>query len=203
MPMHDWKKVDANIFHAFHHIWITAVGQILNAGHLPPEYYALPEQVAGESNLRKKSSIVVRHVSGDRMVAVLEIVSPGNKSSRYGFRAFVSKACELLENRIHLLLVDPFPPTPRDPEGIHSAIWQEVTDELFQPPTDKPLTLAAYETGQITRAFIEPFAVGDRLVAMPLFLEQDVYVAVPLEATYQTAFTTMPLRWRRVLETDA
>ena len=31
---------------------------------------------------RKKSSIVVRHVSGDRMVALLEIVSPGNKSSR-------------------------------------------------------------------------------------------------------------------------
>ena len=28
---------------------------------------------------RKKSSIVVRHVSGDRMVAVLEVVSPGTR----------------------------------------------------------------------------------------------------------------------------
>src|SRR5262249_204777 len=32
---------------------------------------------------RKKSSIVVRHVSGDRIVAILEVISPGNKASRH------------------------------------------------------------------------------------------------------------------------
>ena len=56
---------------------------------------------------KKKSSVVVRHVSGDRIVSMVEIVSPGNKSSRHGFRAFVDKACELLEARVHLLIVDP------------------------------------------------------------------------------------------------
>src|SRR5690242_4936042 len=45
---------------------------------------------------RKKSSVVVRHVSGDRIVAMVEIVSPGNKASRQALRAFVDKACELL-----------------------------------------------------------------------------------------------------------
>lgn len=54
-----------------------------------------------------------------------------------------------------MLLIDPFPPTRRDPDGIHAAIWAEVTDETFQLSPDKPLTLVAYETGLTTRAYIE------------------------------------------------
>src|ERR1700728_5426653 len=46
MPMHDWTMVEAGIFHAFHHRWISAISDTLNAGVLPPEYYALPEQQA-------------------------------------------------------------------------------------------------------------------------------------------------------------
>lgn len=243
MPMHDWTCVEAGIFHAFHHEWISEIGRALNLGLLPADYYALPEQVAAgfgpdvltlqdqrpamdddagsvatatklqtrpqtrftaetdaEFYRRKKSSIAVRHVSGDRLVAMIEILSPGNKSSRNAFRAFVDKACELLEHRIHLLLVDPFPPGRRDPEGIHAAIWAEVVDEPFVLPADKPLTLAAYESDLITRAYIEPVAVGDVLPDMPLFLEPNGCVKVPLEATYQTAFAVMPRRWRDELQ---
>src|SRR5687768_18522128 len=72
-----------------------------------------------------KSSIAVYQVSGDRIVAMVEIVSPGNKSNRHALTAFVDKACELLEHRIHLLIVDPFPPTPRDPHGVHAARSEE------------------------------------------------------------------------------
>jgi hypothetical protein len=32
----------------------------------------------------------------------------------------------LLDHRIHMLIVDPFPPGPRDPNGVHAAIWQEM-----------------------------------------------------------------------------
>ena len=46
VPMHNWKLVEAGIFPAFHHNWITAISNALNAGLLPPEYYALPEQQA-------------------------------------------------------------------------------------------------------------------------------------------------------------
>ena len=152
---------------------------------------------------KKKSSVVVRHVSGDRIVSMVEIVSPGNKSSRHGFRAFVDKACELLEARVHLLIVDPFPPGPRDPNGVHAAIWEEVRDEPFEPPEDKPLTLVAYECGLTTRAYIEPWLLVTSLPEMPLFLERDGYVTVPLEATYQTAFDVLPSRWRNVLEPPA
>ena len=46
MPVHDWTRVDAGIFHAFHHGWITDIGRALNRGLLPQHYYALPEQIA-------------------------------------------------------------------------------------------------------------------------------------------------------------
>ena len=246
MPMHDWTKVEAGIFHAFHHRWISALSDALNGGKLPRDYYALPEQVAagfgpdvltlqdqpptedpskeGGGGIatatmlqtrprtrftaqteaafyrRKKSSIVVRHVSGDRIVAMIEIVSPGNKSNRHAFQAFVDKACELLEHRIHLLIVDPFPPGPRDPNGMHAAIWEQIQEDPFQPPADQPLTLVAYECDLTTRAYIETVAVGQPLPDMPLYLQPNGYVMVPLEGTYEMAFSVMPRRWQTVLQ---
>jgi hypothetical protein len=246
MPLHDWTRVDAGIFHHFHHRWITAISDRLNAGLLPPDYYALAEQQAAgfgpdvltlqgpatdlqgmrtnpapgepsglllappqvrftaastrEFYRRKKSTIVVRHVSGDRIVAVVEVISPGNKASKNAFKALINKACELLEHKIHLLLLDLFPPTKRDPNGLHAALWEEITDEVFVPPPDKPLTLAGYESGLIIKAYVEPVAVGDALPDMPLFLEPGAHLLVPLEVTYQEAFAAVPVRWRRVLE---
>src|SRR6266851_2379946 len=46
MPVHDWTRVDAGIFHAFHHGWIEELARALNRGVLPSDYYALPEQHA-------------------------------------------------------------------------------------------------------------------------------------------------------------
>lgn len=224
MPMHDWKKVPDGISHAFHHGWISALSDHLNSAGLPSDYYALIEQVvasgSGESDVtsafrrrsrfivesegefyrRKKSWIAVRHVSGDDLVAILEIVSPGNKASEDALRGFVRKALELMERRVHLLLVDPVPPSPRDPNGIHAAIWEELAGESFQLPVDKPLTLAAYECDLPISAYIEPIAVGDQLSDMPLFMKRDSYINVPLEPTYQAAYRAMPRRWRDVLE---
>jgi len=48
MPIHDWTKVKAGIFHAFHHEWISQIAHALNDGLLPPEYYAMPEQAVSE-----------------------------------------------------------------------------------------------------------------------------------------------------------
>src|SRR5207302_1934981 len=46
MPVHDWTRVDAGIFHAFHHSWIEELARALNRGILPEDYYALQEQFA-------------------------------------------------------------------------------------------------------------------------------------------------------------
>ena len=92
------------------------------------------------------------------------------------------------------------PPSPRDPQGIHGALWEEIADDSYRAPADKPLTLAAYDAGPPKTAYVEPVAVGDALPDMPLFLEPGAYVNVPLEATYLSAFRNVPPRWRRVLE---
>ena len=104
------------------------------------------------------------------------------------FRAFLDKAAELLEHKIHLLIADVFPPGRLDPHGIHAAIWQEIADKDFTPPEDKPLTLVAYESALSVKAHIEPIAVGDPLPDMPLFLEPGGHVSVPLAAERLAGF---------------
>ncbi len=58
--------------------------------------------------------MAIKHRLG-RVVAVIEIVSPENKSSVRAPRAFVEKAYRWLDRGIHLLVVDWFPPSPRLP----------------------------------------------------------------------------------------
>src|SRR5947209_5402674 len=67
-------------------------------------------------------------------------------------------------------------------------------------PADEPLTLAASSAGPIQRAYVEPTAVGRPLIDMPLFLDPEWYVSVPLEGTYQAAYCGVPRKWREVLE---
>jgi hypothetical protein len=150
---------------------------------------------------RKQNSVTVRHVSGDRVVAMVEVVSPGNKAARNPLRAFVDKAAQLLDQGIQLLIVDLFPPGRRDPQGIHGEIWDAIAGEEYEAPEAKPLTQASYESGLLIRAYVVHMAVGDALTDMPLFLKPGMSVPAPLETTYQDAWAAVPRRWQRVLET--
>lgn len=242
MPVHDWTRVDAGLFHAFHQRWIGALCDALNAGTLPPDYYALPEQnikgpipdvlslrlSAGaddsseddkgslavatapprarlvrrsEANLyaNKADRITVRHRHGD-VVGVIEIVSPGNKGSKAEFKAFVDKSVTLIRHKIHVMVIDLFPPTKRDPQGIHKAIWEEFEDEDFLLPPDEPLVLASYDAGPPQVAYVETFGVGGSLPEMPLFLRPEVYVPAPLDASYQTTWGVFPKALKGLLE---
>jgi hypothetical protein len=69
-------------------------------------------RVRSEANLfaAKAKTVTIRHVSNHQVVALLEIVSPGNKNIQNGLNAFVRKAREALAAGIHLVLVDLFPP---------------------------------------------------------------------------------------------
>jgi hypothetical protein len=149
--------------------------------------------------LRKADRIVVRHRHGD-VVAVIEIVSPGNKGSKGEFEAFVKKTATLIKQGIHVLVVDPLPPTKRDPQGIHKAIWDEFRDEDIALPAGKPLTVASYDAGPPVVAYIEPFGVGDPVPDMPLFLRPEYYVLTPLEATYQGTWSTLARQVKRLFQ---
>jgi hypothetical protein len=99
-----------------------------------------------------------------------------------------------------LLIVDLNAPGPRDPNGIHAAIWEELTGDEYRLPQSTPLTLSSYEAASTLRAYVVHLAIGDPIADMPLFLEPQQTVTIPLEATYQQAFAALPSRWRRVLD---
>lgn len=141
---------------------------------------------------RKKNRVVIRHGRG-KVVAIIELVSPGNKDSRNALNTFVEKACDILNQGISLLVVDLFPPTRRDPQGIHKAIWDEYAgEEPFDFLPDKPLTVASYIGGDLPTAYVESRGVGDPLPSLPIFLSEDHYVPAPLEETYMQAWAVFP-----------
>ncbi len=235
MPIHDWTRVDAGIFHDFHLSWIAEIKRSLNGGLLPAGYYALAEQVTGDFGpdvltlerpvqrspsatepsggvavaeapprvrfhcqpeadmyATKARTVVIRHRSRHQIIAMIEIVSPGNKAGATAFAAFVHKADQTLLSGIHMLIVDLFPPTARDPDGIHRVIWARESDGDFALPADKPLTCVSYVGYPKLAVYLEPVAVGDPLPDLPLFLTPEVYVPVPLEATYRAAWEAVP-----------
>ncbi len=148
----------------------------------------------------RANRIVVKHHLG-RIIAVLEIVSPGNKDSRASLREFVEKTHEFLRAGIHVLVVDLFPPTPRDPLGIHKAIWDEIEEKDFAFPAGKDRILASYETDGVRTAYFEVVGLGDSLPDMPLFLSSKLHILVPLEPTYQATWNASPLELREAVET--
>ncbi len=250
MPVHDWTRVEAGIFHDFHTVWVGNIRTALNDGLLPQGYYALAEQHAGRSiadvlalhasaaprepllrplplppdtggaavaeapprvrrrqtieqaALARRRTLAIRHVSGHRLIALLEIVSPANKDRARHVEDFAAKALSALDLGVHVLLVDLFPPGSHDPQGMHGVLLQrlEQSDEPYDLPAEEPLTLASYAAGPQVEAYLEHAAVGATLPEMPLFLRPDRYVNVPLEPTYLAAYRGMPAFWREVLE---
>jgi len=174
-----------------------------------PPRVALSESISEGMRLaERRRHLTIRHTTGDRIVALVEIVSPGNKEKRLALDAFVDKAVGALDTGYHLLVIDLFPPGPFDPRGTHGAIWERM-HAAYAPPPGKPLTLAAYAVGQVLNGrptpgavtcYVEPTAVGTELIDMPLFYDPGHYVNVPLERTYQAAYEGVPKRWKRVIE---
>ncbi len=148
----------------------------------------------------RANRIVVRHHLG-RIVAVIEILSPGNKDSRAALRDFVDKTVDFLRQGIHVSIVDLFPPSPRDPFGIHKAIWDEIVEEDFTFPEGKDRLLVSYESGSERAAYIDTVGVGDVLPDMALFLAAGMHVPVPLELTYQRAWDAASEEMRVAVET--
>src|SRR5437588_1850008 len=209
MPIHDWTRVEPDIFHDFHNAWVMELRNGLNGGVLPAGYYALTEQHAGKyitdvltlqaqpngesptlppdsgglalaeappkvrrkltsagSLRRLRRTLAIRHISGHRLVALVEIVSPANKDRAEHVQEFVGKAVAALEQGIHLLLVDLFPPGRYDPAGIHGAVWEYFDNQPYDLPPGEPFTLASYTGRSAPDLYLEHLAVGHELPEM-------------------------------------
>jgi Protein of unknown function (DUF4058) len=246
MPVHDWTKVTAGVFHDFHCAWIIHLKESLNEGILPDGYYAMAEQHARDripdvltlhapgpvsvphspppdrgvaladapprvsrklvadmayAYHTRRRTLTIRHVSDHRIIALLEIISPSNKDRAACVEDFVEKVDTALERGIHVLVADLFPPGKHDPQGIHGAIWKRYGAEDYFVPSAQRLSLVSYRAlGVGVEAYVEHLAVADSLADMPMFLDSDFYVNIPLELTYQAAYRGVPAFWRDVLE---
>ena len=176
-----------------------ATGGLAVAEAPPKVRHRLTVSAAARSRRR---TLTIRHVTGHRIVALLEVVSPANKDRASHVNEFASKVEAALHHGVHVLMADLFPPGAHDPNGIHDVIWRLLDDdaEPYNLPTDEPLTLASYVAGTLVEALLEHRSLGQTLPDMPLYLRSDRYVNVPLENTYQAAYRSVPAFWRERLE---
>jgi hypothetical protein len=164
----------------------------------PPVVHARTT-IERDSYARVQRTLVIRHTSNDRIVAMIEVLSRGNKSSRHAIRSLLDKAVAALDGGIHLLLVDVHPPGPRNPNGIHGVVLNEIGTDDYVLGSDRPLTVAAYVGGAVVKAFVAHFAVGEPIPPMPLFLTTENYIRVPLEAAYMAAWEDVPPQYQQAL----
>lgn len=176
-----------------------ATGGLLLA-EAPPKVQR-KKTIAQEMQTRRRS-LAIRHISGHRLVALLEILSPANKDRTQSVAEFAAKIASALRVGVHVMVVDLFPPGHHDPHGIQGAIQEQLNsfEESEDLPEDEPLTVLSYIAGPRIDVYFEHLAVGAALPEMPLFLRPDRYVNVPLESTYQEAYSGMPSFWKDVLE---
>ncbi|OYV67062.1 MAG: hypothetical protein B7Z74_10160, partial [Deltaproteobacteria bacterium 21-66-5] len=147
-----------------------------------------------------RRTLAIRHTSGHRLVALVEIVSPANKDRGQSVQDFVEKAIGALRAGCHLTVVDMFPPGIDDPHGLHGLIWEYFDPEDYLMPAAKPLTLASYCAGGAPEAYVAHIALDDEIPEMPLFLHDGHYVNLPLAATYDAAWRGVPQYWQDVLK---
>lgn len=209
MPVHDWTRVSEDVFHDFQLAWYVHLSTSLNTGNLPPGWYSLTEfkfdpdtvEEADAPYQRLDRRIVIHKSVDDGNVAAVEIVSPHHKNSQTRLRLFCETCAELLKHGIALTVVDLHPPQTLVPRGIHAEIWQTVVGESGAIPDSKPFSIVSYNAAhQPLTAYVEPVDVADSLPEMPLFLDPEHYVNLPLESSYMRAMRGMPKHLRNILE---
>lgn len=137
------------------------------------------------------SEVRVFHTAaGLTLVAVVELVSPGNKGRPAEGRAFAAKGASYLAQGVSLIVVDVV--TSRQ-ASLHNDVMRlmEAAPDL-DFPAEVDLYAVAYrpvkrgERGEIDVGR-RPLALGAPLPTLPLRLTGDLFVAVDFEAAYQEA----------------
>ena len=167
----------------------------------PPraEVVQRPELSEAASYARKANRITVRHVSGDRPVASIEIVSPGNKDGDKSVDAFCRKSADLIASGRHLSVVDVLRPTASAPDGMHAELWRRCyrDDSAATVSPERPVLTVAYNVSKdigemIPEAFVTTSPIGEPLPDLPLFIQDGRHVLVPLAETYERTWEATP-----------
>jgi hypothetical protein len=193
---------------SFHSRWAAALADALNAGLLPPGYFAeiqitrggrigvdIPTQEGSALELPatfpdEVEVLVFSSEGGPTLVGAIELVSPGNKDRPDARRAFAVKCLAYLQHGIGLVMVDVV--TTRR-ANLHDEMVELIPEDAPSFPGDSLLYAAAYrpfrrQDAERIAVWPAALAVGQELPAMPLWVRGlPAAVRVDLEATYTEA----------------
>ena len=142
--------------------------------------------------------VVIRHTSGDQVVAIIELVSPANKDRPSHVDQFIRKVESALSSDIHVVVLDILPPGRHDPGSFHSVITSQFGPHRFELPSPDVRTFASY-VAEVFHAYVNHPTVGRSLPNVPLFLTPERYVDMPLEPSYQETFRRSSPRLRNAV----
>lgn len=210
MPVHDWSKMRPGDFHDFHQGWIVALRSRLNQFVLPAEYYCRVERAQTPIEIEdhsendvldsRKNQIAVYVAASSSLVGIVRFVPSSCKHDAAQWKMILDQFDTYLQAGIHLLIVDLFPTSQYDPQGIHGAISARLGEDSYRLPFENALTQVAYRAGEVLHTYVETTEVGGELSDMPLFLSTERYVVAPLVETYATALSGIAEPVRRALQ---
>ena len=209
MPLHDWTLVDPPAFHDMHQSWMVLLRVALSRGFLPTGFYANVERHHGRyvadragvadphdasanaASLSRGSTVAIRRVGTDRVVALIELASPSNKDRPASVAAYVEKAKAALDAGVHVVHLDMLPATTSAPANLSSAIWDAVDGRDYPFDPAKPFAADSFAAGRVAELYANPLGLGDEWPEVPLFLDEETYIELPLAATYARAFDSI------------
>ena len=210
---HPWRS--------FHGAWAAAMARLLNAGVLPPGYYAVPylghdrpfvidtaprpqpwappaaeSAVAVEWPETDDVRVEVLTDDGDpRLAAAVELVSPRNKDRARAREAFAAKCADYLRRGCGLVVIDAVTTRRADLRGdLLSALGVE-------PESAGPGTLSVVSYRSVGRngdgrllSWPAALEIGQPLPTVPLWLGGEEAVPLDLEASHRAACADLQIR---------
>jgi hypothetical protein len=161
--------------------------------NLPPRYVAAPRVHSGASVEIDVATYeyevrVYDQKRSRRLVAAVEIVSPGNKDRPENRRAFVAKCAALLQSQVSVAIVDLV--TTR-----HFTLYGDLLEFIGQTdpsvsPEPPPLYAVACRwtrknSSWHLESWAHPLALGRPLPTLPLWLAHNLAVPLELETSYE------------------
>lgn len=167
-------------------------GAIATAVWAPPQpALAFAVDFANQDTFEVK---VQKDEGGWRLVAAIELISPGNKDRPATRHAFLRKCASYLQQGVSVIIID----VVTNRTGNFHADLVGMLNPAVTPPISDPRVLytAAYRTASTkegARMEVWPhlLKLGGSLPTMPLWLNVDLAVPVDLDASYRASCETL------------
>ena len=174
---------------------VAVQSEILQVTEVSPRTRFIDE--ADHWNALRESYVAIRNKRGDRLVAIVEVVSPRNKDRADAIQAFGNKLEKALEAGCNVLVADFLRPGNHDPYGMHYAFWTRFSESPHGVTPQEPIGIASYHAPMNNvqhepLAYFESVAIGYNVPSMPLFLDSGEYIHVPIQNIYDEAVATLP-----------